>query len=158
MLGNKFMQQIKKRLLPCLISAALLAGMAPATGASQGAAKTTLPEQAVALYNNSYRSLADRITERGYAPTSLTGAYQGMFIRDTSIQIMAHTAYGETDLSRSLLDYLLSYHVGFGAQRAAHVIPNFQDEAYGNSFIPLRDDPEVKPEDSLYYDSQEDLA
>ena len=98
MLGNKFMQRVRKRLLPCIVSAALLAGMAPATGASATGAGNTLPEQAAALYNNSYRSLADRITDRGYAPTSLTGAYQGMFIRDTSIQIMAHTAYGETDL------------------------------------------------------------
>lgn len=41
------------------------------------------------MYKNTYANLTNRITNRGYAPTSLTGAYEGMFIRDSSIQVMA---------------------------------------------------------------------
>ena len=36
-----------------------------------------------ALFEATYQSLIDRTTESGYANTSITGAYPGMFVRDT---------------------------------------------------------------------------
>ena len=61
------------------------------------------------MYKNTYANLTNRITNRGYAPTSLTGAYEGMFIRDSSIQVMAQNAYGDYQKSRQVLNFFLSY-------------------------------------------------
>ena len=66
------------------------------------------------LFQSSYDILFDRITSRGYAATSLTGTYFGMFTRDSSIQAMAHTVYGDYDAARSILCYLLSFHAYLG--------------------------------------------
>ena len=51
-----------------------------------------IPEKHRLLFRTTYESLRGRIHSNGYAPTSVTGAYKGMFTRDASIQIMAHTA------------------------------------------------------------------
>ena len=44
-----------------------------------------IPEKHRLLFRNTYESLRGRIHSNGYAPTSVTGAYKGMFTRDASI-------------------------------------------------------------------------
>lgn len=87
------------------------------------------------MYKNTYANLTNRITNRGYAPTSLTGAYEGMFIRDSSIQVMAQNAYGDYQKSRQVLNFLLSYQQGLGADYAQHIVPDYEDEEFGNSYL-----------------------
>ena len=77
-----------------------------------------------ALFEATYQSLIDRTTETGYANTSITGAYPGMFVRDTSIQIMAHVACGDYDQARLILQYTLSYHELYEYDFALHVMNN----------------------------------
>ena len=74
-----------------------------------------------------------------------------MFIRDSSIQVMAHNRYGDYHLSRRILDYLLRYHVALGADAAVHIIPDLDDELYGNSFVEVKED---EPEQDVYYELQ----
>lgn len=112
-------------------------------------------ELSMELYENSYRALTNRITDRGYAPTSTTGAYPGMFVRDSSIQIMAQNIYGDTELSRKMLDFLLSYHVAADSQYASHVLKDFQDEPYGNIYTGKDDE---SNQDTKYYDEQTDYS
>lgn len=99
-----------------------------------------LSDHSEKLYDSTYESLRSRITDRGYAATSLTGTYEGMFIRDSSIQVMAHNRYGDYHLSRRILDYLLRYQTALGADAAVHIIPDLDDELYGNSFAEIKDD------------------
>ncbi|MBQ9467619.1 MAG: hypothetical protein IJU52_01265 [Clostridia bacterium] len=87
------------------------------------------------LYKGSYAVLSDRITGQGYAVTSLTGAYVGMFTRDSSIQAMAHIAHGDADAARKILKYLFSCHAALGARRAVHIIDDLREEAYGNDYL-----------------------
>lgn len=108
-------------------------------------------ERSEELYDSTYESLRSRITDRGYAATSLTGTYEGMFIRDSSIQVMAHNRYGDYHLSRRILDYLLRYHVALGADAAVHIIPDLDDELYGNSFVEVKED---EPAQDVYYELQ----
>lgn len=108
-------------------------------------------ERSEELYDSTYESLRSRITDRGYAATSLTGTYEGMFIRDSSIQVMAHNRYGDYHLSRRILDYLLRYHVALGADAAVHIIPDLDDELYGNSFVEVKED---EPVQDVYYELQ----
>ena len=65
-----------------------------------------------------------RIEEDGYAATSLTGAYPGMYCRDTSIQIMAHTVQGDYDYAKKLIGYILKYHKERGCNYLLHVMYN----------------------------------
>lgn len=85
------------------------------------------------LYANTYASMKRRITTSGYAPTSVTGLYDGMYIRDTSIQSLMHTNQGDTDLSRSLLRYVLSVYRHLGTNFPNHVISDLKETAYGNT-------------------------
>ena len=110
-----------------------------------------MSERSEELYDSTYESLRSRITDRGYAATSLTGTYEGMFIRDSSIQVMAHNRYGDYHLSRRILDYLLRYHVALGADAAVHIIPDLDDELYGNSFVEVKED---EPAQDVYYELQ----
>lgn len=87
------------------------------------------------MYENTYANLTERITKRGYAPTSLTGTYEGMFIRDSSIQVMAQNAYGDYKKSKNVLNYLLSYHQSLGAEYAQHIVPNFDDIEFNNTYL-----------------------
>ena len=80
------------------------------------------------LYDSTYESLRSQIMDRGYAATSLTGRYEGMFIRDSSIQVMEHNRYGDYHLSLRILDYLLRYQTALGADAAVHIIPDLDDE------------------------------
>ncbi|MBR3844902.1 MAG: endonuclease/exonuclease/phosphatase family protein, partial [Clostridia bacterium] len=75
-----------------------------------------------ALYAATYQSMIDRIREDGYAQTSLTGAYEGMFPRDSSIQIMAHVAQGDFDQARMILNYLTEYHRAKNLSYVMHII------------------------------------
>lgn len=120
------------------------------TLSSHAADNVGTSEKATEMYKNTYSNLTERITSRGYAPTSLTGAYEGMFIRDSSIQIMAQNAYGDYQKSREVLKYLLSYQQGLGASYAQHIVPNFDDLEFNNTYLSQK---ESKPIQS-YYSSQ----
>ena len=85
------------------------------------------------LYFNSYASMKNRVTASGYSPTSVTGLYDGMYIRDTSIQSLMHTNQGDTDISRSLLNYVLSVYQHLGTNYPNHVISDLKETAYGNN-------------------------
>ena len=87
------------------------------------------------LHKNSYDILKNRITDRGYAVTSLTGLYVGMFPRDSSIQVMAHLSSGDTVSARKILRYLLSYHTFLDLKHTAHIIEEIKDEDYGNTYL-----------------------
>lgn len=111
--------------------------------------KIGLSSHSEKLYDQTYDNLESRISNRGYAATSLTGAYPGMFIRDSSIQVMAHTRYGDYYHARNILDYLLRYHQALQAESAVHIIPDLDDIAYNNSFVEIGDEVEV-PEEQYY--------
>ena len=81
-----------------------------------------LSEKGQKLYEATYQTMIDRLHENGYAQTSLTGAYYGMFIRDASIQAMAHIAEGDMDEAMSILNFMASYHKATGAQYAYHIM------------------------------------
>ena len=104
----------------------------------------------MSLYKGSYDILYNRITDRGYAITSLTGTYFGMFTRDSAIQAMAHLAYGDSDSARAILRYLLSYHTALGLKRGTHIIDELKEESYRNSYLNGKGN-ESAPS---YYDSQ----
>ncbi len=74
------------------------------------------------LYQTTYQSMIDRTTESGYAQTSLTGAYNGMFCRDASIQIMAHMEEGDFDRARLILDFITDYHIQNNYYYVIHII------------------------------------
>ena len=74
------------------------------------------------LYQTTYQSMIDRTTEEGYAQTSITGAYQGMFCRDASIQIMAHMAEGDFEQARLILNFITQYHIETRYRYALHII------------------------------------
>ncbi len=84
-------------------------------------------QKAISLYNKTYQSMLDRTHEDGYADTSITGHYNGMFCRDTSIQIMCHVAHGDYDQARKLMNYIIGYHETHGYDFAIHVI--FENDA-----------------------------
>ena len=85
------------------------------------------------IYANSYASLKERVMPDGYAPTSIGGLYDFMYIRDSSIQCRLHTLQGETDVSRSILKYILSVCRYIGEPRPRHIISDMQETAYGNN-------------------------
>lgn len=91
------------------------------------------------LHKNSYENLLNRITPRGYAVTSLTGLYVGMFPRDSSIQVMAHLAHKDNEAARRILRYILSYHAALDLDRTAHIIDEINDEEYRNTYLIKRD-------------------
>lgn len=94
-----------------------------------------LTEEMVSLHKNTYLNLRDRITDRGYSATSVTGTYNGMFPRDSSIEAMAMLKFGDLDSAQSQLHYLLTYNQWYGCGFMAHILDNLQDEAYGNTYL-----------------------
>ncbi len=74
------------------------------------------------LYQTTYQSMIDRTTESGYAATSITGAYPGMFCRDASIQVMAHVAEGDFEQARLILDFITDYHIQNNYYYVIHII------------------------------------
>ncbi len=85
------------------------------------------------LYSNTYQSLRDRINNRGYSPTSLTGMYDGMYIRDAACQILMHLAQGDTDIARRMLSYIYGVFQELGAAIPNHVISDLNETSYGNN-------------------------
>ncbi len=81
-----------------------------------------LTEKGQKLYDTTYQTMIDRLRENGYAQTSLTGAYQGMFIRDASIQVMAHIAEGDLEMAKDILQYMAAYHKATDARFAHHIM------------------------------------
>ncbi len=77
------------------------------------------------LYRNTYQSMIDRTLESGYAATSITGHYGGMYCRDTSIQVMCHIAHGDYSHARLIMDYVVNYHRKHNFAFAIHVIDGF---------------------------------
>ena len=73
-------------------------------------AYSTVTAKGAALYKATYQSMIDRIRQDGYTQTSLTGAYEGMYLRDASIQIMAHVTQGDFEQARMILNYITEYH------------------------------------------------
>ena len=88
------------------------------------------------LYDNTYRSLAERIRPNGYAATSLTGAYDGMYVRDASVQILAHIAAGDRTNAAKLLRFTLISHRSWNPAYAMHVM---RDEYTPLSVMPQAD-------------------
>ena len=82
----------------------------------------TLSQKNQALYRTTYQTMLDRLQENGYAQTSLTGAYRGMFVRDASIQAMAHLANGDLDKAERILRYMTAYHMAIGDEFAVHIM------------------------------------
>ena len=74
------------------------------------------------LFAATYESMVTRTAADGYARTSLTGAYPGMYCRDSSIQIMAHVQNKDFDLARKILTYLTNYHRNNNHSYVIHVI------------------------------------
>ena len=81
-----------------------------------------MTEKSKLLFQNTYRSLADRIREDGYANTSVTGAYGGMYGRDASVHALCHTLCGDFDLARGILNYTIDYHNQHGFDYLVHVM------------------------------------
>lgn len=137
--GEKTMlKKVGSVLLSLTIAVGAAINLAPAASAANNESKGNagLSKESISLYKNSYKNLLDRITERGYAATSTAGGvYQGMFTRDSAIQIMAHTEYGDYDAAYKLLNYILSYNQETGNGFMSHIIENFDDEAYGNDYL-----------------------
>ncbi len=95
-------------------------------------------QETLELFANTYGSMMDRIREDGYAPASVTGAYEGMFPRDSSIQVMAHVAQGDYDQARMILNYLTEYHETNNHDYVIHIIranPSFYKQADTNFFF-----------------------
>ncbi|MBO5897809.1 MAG: hypothetical protein J6R04_02235, partial [Clostridia bacterium] len=82
-----------------------------------------------ALFEGSYQAFADRIMENGYAPTSVTGAYSGEFIRDAACQLRAHIANGDYALVKRMFEYIYSYHKADGVPYFRHIIDLIQTAA-----------------------------
>lgn len=120
------MKRMLRSVLSLLLAAALLCAAAPIT--TLAAVTVIDPSEADrALYARSYQSLLDRTQESGYAATSLTGAYKGMYVRDAAVQVMAMTANGDLKEARQVLGYLLDYHAAVPAEYALHILPEAAD-------------------------------
>lgn len=89
--------------------------------------KYELSEKGKLLYKNTYQTFIDRLNVNGYAATSLTGAYFGMFVRDSAIQVMAHMANGDYELCKRILSYIIGYHINIDAKYAMHIMPEVRE-------------------------------
>ncbi len=78
-----------------------------------------------ALYKATYQSMFDRTRADGFTQTSLTGAYEGMYLRDATIQVMAHIANGDYDNARLILNYITDYHRSKNLSYVMHIIRTY---------------------------------
>ena len=76
------------------------------------------------LYSNTMKSLSDRIEPNGFALTSVTGAYRGMFSRDCSIQVLAHIANRQPENAFKILNYTVNYHKQYNMPHTVHIMGN----------------------------------
>lgn len=81
-----------------------------------------MTEKGKKLYQATYQSMAGRVEEDGYANTSLTGTYGGMFCRDTAAHALCHTRLGDYELAYKLLQYTFNYHKQHGFDFVIHVM------------------------------------
>lgn len=108
-----------------LVTCAPAAVGEPAAGSATGSAAGSSglpPVHETALFDSTYRSLADRVTARGYAPTSLTGYYGAMYTRDSSVNALALLQGGNDAKARAILRYIIRYSAASGAARMPHRI------------------------------------
>ena len=96
--------------------------IAPITGQRSIAQGRGLSDRVARLVDATYRSLVERTEPSGYAVTSLTGHYTGMFARDGSIQALALLEAGDAVLARSVLSYLIGYGMFGGVERVPRVV------------------------------------
>ncbi len=84
------------------------------------------------LYDATYQTMLDRLMPNGYASTSLAGgAYGGMFVRDSSIQVMQHIAEGDMEAAKRILQYMAAVHKALNRDYALHILnPLMDDERY----------------------------
>ena len=136
------------------VCALLLGGLCLGGGAAASAAGSTLSLTAAdkALLESSYQSLCGRLTERGYAQTSLTGAYNGMFVRDASIQAMAHLSRGDDEYARRLLEYMVRYHEELDMDYTVRAVAPLTDDAYGNTNAGTSSVPQNDGKNGFYAD------
>jgi hypothetical protein len=104
--------------LTALASAAV--GIPAAVAAPEPAAQP--PRHESALFDSTYQSLVERVTDRGYAPTSLTGYYGAMYTRDSSVNALALLLGGDDTDARAILRYIFRYSAAAGAPRMPHRI------------------------------------
>lgn len=101
-------------------------GALPASGATGTPAAPEAsglpPGHEVALFDSTYRSLAERVTARGYAPTSLAGYYAAMYTRDSSVNALALLLGGDDAKARAILRYIFRYSAASGQARMPHRI------------------------------------
>ena len=74
------------------------------------------------LYQNTYKSLLERLQPNGYLPESLTGAYGGEFSRTLGPYVFLLLENGEFERARKSLEYVLSATALSGLNRIPHVI------------------------------------
>lgn len=90
----------------------------------------SLSSKGESIYQATYQTMLDRLNESGFAKTSLTGTYPGMFIRDASIQVMAHLAEGDMQCAKRILQYMAAYHRAINADYGVHVICDLAEEEW----------------------------
>lgn len=118
-----------------MAGAVVVAASTPAAAASAVTSPSLVPPLTARqeqIFQHTVESLTGRVTQRGFAATSLTGAYSGMFTRDSSIQVMAEIAAHKPALAGQMLTYLLRLDQAGGLQRAPHTVPELNDLYYGN--------------------------
>ena len=128
------LRALSHKLLSVLLAICiLLTGILTATAS----AADKLSNVALSLYEETYESLIGRITDRGYTETSLTGAYSGMYLRDSAIQIMAQNAYGDYHLSREMLQFIMGQHQDLGWEYTQHILGSFSETNanYENTYL-----------------------
>ena len=125
---------ITKKLLSFLAVICILLTGIPMVSATS---TDDLSSIALSLYEETYDSLIGRITDRGYTETSLTGAYSGMYLRDSAIQIMAQNAYGDYHLSREMLQFIMGQHQDLGWGYTQHILGYFNEtnSNYENTYL-----------------------
>jgi len=133
----KFAPRRAAGLLPAAAAALLVVGLAPTLAlAAPGSAPVRAsalpipssglhglpPAHELQLFDSTYASLRDRVTDRGYAPTSLTGYYGAMYTRDSSVNALALLDGGDDAKARAILRYIFRYSAASGATRMPHRI------------------------------------
>ena len=90
-------------------------------------------EKNSAIYKNTINSLNDRLLNYGYARTSYDledGSYvnEGMFVRDSSVQALAHISLREFDNARKILGYIAGVHATyFDTVRASRCLSELEN-------------------------------
>ena len=136
------MKKILTLLMTLLFVFALFA---PAAAVAEEEQTMTISEKGEAIYKKSYDSMTGRTDERGYAPTSIMpgSTYAGMFVRDSSIQLMSHIVNGDLDYAKKILNFMVGAHLAVNdgllpdedAHRAYHVLRAYTDNYVGNNYV-----------------------